>query len=170
MRGFIVAVLTAVLALSTGAEARAQDQGQQAEWLFVQTADSVSLSDGVLTLHGISPATLFFSDRPERISAHGLTAQFVTYWQKLGDDTFADDPPNATLAIVENDVADDVVLTLMEPELDGETLTYSVAVLEGSDSLEGGACSLFVDPIGMPLTPVSYAGVRRRTIRRVALY
>ncbi|MGW8283377.1 MAG: hypothetical protein ACWGON_08775, partial [Gemmatimonadota bacterium] len=130
----------------------------------------VSLSDGVLTLYGISPATLFFSDRPERISAHGLTSQFVTYWQRIGDDTFADDPPNATLAIVENDVADDVVLTLMDPELDGETLTYAVAVLEGSDSLEGGPCSLFVDPIGMPLTPVSYAGVRRRTVRRVALY
>ena len=32
--------------------------------------------------------------------------------------------------------------------------------------VEGGPCSLFVDPVGMPLTPVSVAGVARRTTRR----
>ena len=168
MRGFAVAAMMTIVAMSTGTDAFAQEEG--AEWLFVQTAESVTLADGVLTLQGVSPATLFFSDRPERISAHGLTSQFVTYWQNLGDDSFGDDPPNATLAIIKNDEADDVVLTLMDPKLDGNALTYAVTVLEGEDSLQGGPCSLFVDPVGMPLTPVSAAGVRRRTIRRVALY
>jgi hypothetical protein len=73
---------------------------------------------------------------------------------------------NATLAIVSKDVAEDVVLTLRAPELDGSTLRYSVTVLEGDDDVEGGPCSLFVDPVGMPLTPVSVAGVARRTTRR----
>ena len=164
MRGSLMAVLLTVVAFSAAADARAQDQ--EAEWLFVQTAESVTLKDGVLTLHGISPSTLFFSDRPERIASHGMTADFVTFWQRLGDDSFGDDPPNATLAIVSNEVAEDVVLTLMAPELDGSTLRYAVTVLEGDEEVEGGPCSLFVDPVGMPLTPVSVAGVSRRTTRR----
>ena len=104
MRGFMVAALTIMVAIWTGTDALAQEEG--AEWLFVQTAESVTLADGVVTLHGVSPATLFFSDRPEKSTAYGLTLQFVTYWQNLGDDSFGDDPPNATLAIVENDEAE----------------------------------------------------------------
>lgn len=164
MRDYLTPVLLALFFCSAAADARAQNQ--EVEWLFVQTAESVTLEDGVLTLHGVSPATIFFSDRPERIAAHGLTAQFVTYWQDLEDNGFGEDPPNATLAIVENDEADDVVLTLAHPVLDGGTLRYRVNVLEGADEVEGGPCSLFVDPVGMPLTPVSYAGVARRTTRR----
>ncbi|MEJ2335510.1 MAG: hypothetical protein P8Y26_07725 [Gemmatimonadales bacterium] len=178
MRGSTMAWLLTVVALLAAADARAQDQ--EVEWLFVQTADSVTLKDGELTLFGISPATLFFSDRPERIAGHGLTAEFVTFWQRIADDGFGADPPNATLAIVSNDVADDVVLTLMTPELDGSTLRYPVmnpeldgsmlrypvTVLEGDEEVEGGPCSLFVDPVGMPLTPVSVSGVARRTTRR----
>jgi hypothetical protein len=34
----------------------------------------------------------------------------------------------------------------------------------------GGAVSVFIDVIGMPLTPLSYAGVARRGVRRAALY
>jgi small neutral amino acid transporter SnatA (MarC family) len=50
----------------------------------------------------------------------------------------------------------------------GDTLRYDVTVIEGRDQVEGGPTSLFVDVIGMPLTPVSAAGVGRRTVRRVA--
>jgi hypothetical protein len=31
---------------------------------------------------------------------------------------------------------------------------------------QSGACSLVIDIIGMPLTPVSYAGAARRAYRR----
>jgi hypothetical protein len=35
----------------------------------------------------------------------------------------------------------------------------------------GGPASLFIDIIGMPLTPMSYAGVARRTAyRRAVIY
>ena len=36
--------------------------------------------------------------------------------------------------------------------------------------VEGKDPSVFIDVIGMPLTPVSYAGVARRTYRRAAIY
>ena len=157
-------VLLGFLLAFGGQEAFSQDQ--TTEWLFVQNAESVSLKDGVLTLYDVSPTTLFFSDRPERIAAHGTTAEFVTFWQQVSDDGFGEDPPNAVLAFATGDTTDDIVLTLLEPELDGSTLRYAVTVLEGDDSAEGGPCSLFVDPVGMPLTPVSVAGTTRRVTRR----
>ena len=138
------------------------------DWLFVQNADSVTLENGVLTLEGISPTTLYFSDRPERITAHGSTAEFISYWGSGGGkDNFGKNPPNATLSIVTGNSADDIVVTLKNPKLDGDTLKYDVAVLDGASSVKGGPCSLFVDVIGMPLTPYSYAGAARRSVRRI---
>ena len=58
------------------------------QYLFVQSAHSVSFSDNTMTLHGVSPTTLFFSDRPERIAGHGSTEEYVKNWSK-GDDSFA---------------------------------------------------------------------------------
>jgi hypothetical protein len=143
------------------------------EWLFVQNARTVTLEDGVLTLEGVSPTTLFFSDRPEKIAAHGLTSEFVTFWTTGGgSDNFRKDPPNATLSIVTEETAEDIVMTLTNPRLNGDTLRYDVTIIEGRDKVVGGPSSLFVDLIGMPLTPLSVAGVdrrvARRTVRRVA--
>ena len=42
--------------------------------------------------------------------------------------------------------------------------------LEGNMPAKGGPVSLFIDIIGMPLTPVSYAGMARRTAYRRAVY
>jgi hypothetical protein len=45
-----------------------------------------------------------------------------------------------------------------------------VQILEGSMPAKGGPVSLFIDIVGMPLTPLSYAGVARRTAYRRAVY
>jgi hypothetical protein len=155
------------MVLALGACANDDISSKNIEWLFVQNAQSVTLANGLLTLEGISPTTLFFSDRPEKIAAHGLTSEFVTFWSTGGgSDNFEKSPPNANLAIVSEDGAEDVVMTLKNPRLVGDTLRYDVAVIEGRENVQGGPCSLFVDVIGMPLTPVSVAGVARRTTRR----
>lgn len=165
MARWLAIFIVVLIAFAAAADDAPGDQ--KTEWLFVQTAQSVSLEDGVLTLEGIAPTTLFFSDRPERIAAHGLTSEFVTFWgEGGGSDNFKTDPPNAALAIVSEDGADDIVLTLANPELEGATLRYDVTIIEGREQVEGGPCSLFVDVIGMPLTPVSAAGVDRRVTRR----
>jgi len=57
-------------------------------------------------------------------------------------------------------------MTIMDPQLDGDTLTYKVNVLDGTLPATAGPCSLFIDPIGRPLSPMSVAGVRRRERRR----
>ena len=59
---------------------------------------------------------------------------------------------------------------LRDPVLRGDSLTYTVRVLEGKLPARGADVSVFIDIIGMPLTPVSYAGVARRTYRRAVLH
>jgi len=149
--------------------AKTEEAAKQADFLFVQNAQSIHYADGKLTLKGVSPTTIMFTDRPERIAGHMATARFVPFWSK-GKDSFLADPPNATLSIVNEDQVNDVVVVLRDPDLKGDELSYHVRVLEGEMPAKGGPVSLFIDIIGMPLTPVSYAGVARRTYRRAFLY
>jgi hypothetical protein len=46
-------------------------------------------------------------------------------------------------------------------------LTYTVKVLQGDTPSKGADVSVFIDIIGMPMTPYSYAGAARRSYRRV---
>ena len=76
----------------------------------------------------------------------------------------------ALLAVCARAVVPDIVVTLRNPVLAGEDLAYDVKILEGDMPAKGGPVSLFIDIIGMPLTPLSYAGVARRTAYRRAVY
>jgi hypothetical protein len=58
------------------------------------------------------------------------------------------------------------VVTLSNPVLKGEELSHDVKILEGNMPDKGGPIALFIDIIGMPLTPMSYASVARRTTYR----
>jgi len=141
------------------------------QFLFVQSAEGMQYADGVLTLKGVSPITILFSDRPERLAGHMATEDFVPFWSEgaEGGDSFESQPPNADIAVLEASDTDNVVVTLHDPKLEGDDLSYRVDVLEGQLPANGGAVSLFIDVIGMPLTPVSFAGRRRRMWRRRAL-
>jgi hypothetical protein len=78
-----------------------------------------------LTLEGVSPITVMFSDRPERIAANMRTAAFVPFWSK-GKDSFLSDPPNADISILEGDRLRQIVAVLQDPVLQGDNLTYTV--------------------------------------------
>jgi hypothetical protein len=97
------------------------------------------------------------------------TTAFIPFWSH-GKDSFLSDPPNADLSLLEGNNLRQVVVVLKDPVLEGETLTYTVEVVEGNMPASGNDTSVFIDVIGMPLTPVSYAGVARRTYRRAVLY
>ena len=86
----------------------------------------------------------------------------------MGPNSFAEDPPNAVLSFTEADAQapSDVVVVLRDPQLAQPDLGYSVEVLDGEMPAIAGPCTLFIDPLGRPLTPVSIAGVRRRGRRR----
>ncbi len=51
--------------------------------------------------------------------------------------------------------------------LDGDALTYSIKLLDGTVPAATGPCALFIDPFGRPLSPVSAAGMHRRERRRM---
>jgi hypothetical protein len=99
------------------------------------------------------------------VAGHWETKDFLDSWG-MGENNFVENPPNATLSILSGAEPQEIVVTLKSPRMDGDDLLYEVAVLEGNQSAEGDASSLFIDIIGRPLTPLSVAGVRRRTIRR----
>jgi hypothetical protein len=137
------------------------------ESMFVQTAAGIASDGTTLTLEGVTPATLYFSDRPQRIVGHMTTADFVELWGE-GENSFESDPPNAVLAFVApgNDVPDDAVIVIRKPSLANGDLSYVSEVLEGAVPATAGPVTLFIDPFGRPLSPVSVCGVRRRERRR----
>jgi len=144
-----------------------EQQLEDMEALFVQTAASMTSNGGILTLKGLSPSTLYFADRPQREVGHMSSQQFIANWGD-GDNSFAQNPPNAVLSFAEpgDRVPEDVVVEIQDPRLDGDALSYSIKVLDGTVPRATGPCALFIDPFGRPLSPVSAAGMHRRERRR----
>jgi len=140
-------------------------QSKNVDVLFVQNAKNMSFSEGKLVLRGVNPVTVCFTDRPARMAGHMQTSRFVPLWSQ-GKDSFLKDNPNATLSVFSGDNVADLVVELSNPQLSGNDLTYDARILEGTPPANGGACALFIDVIGMPATPMSYAGVARRAWRR----
>ena len=148
-----------------------QGKPQVVPSLFVMNSSGVSLQGGKLTMTGVAPNSIVFADRPVRAAGHDLTSRIVDDWSK-GSDNFAQDPPNATVSGFSKDGArvKDAVVVLKNPKLEGDRLTFDVDVLEGDLAGADGPASLFIDIIGRPLTPLSFAGVARRTAYRGAYY
>jgi hypothetical protein len=138
------------------------------EAMFVQSAYGITSKDSTLTLVGTSPSTLFFADRPDRVVGHVHTDAFVSEWGD-GENSFEEDPPNAVISFLQDGdaVPEEVTVVISNPELKGNNLSYKIDVLDGSLPASAGACALFIDPIGRPLSPMSVAGVRRRQRRRL---
>ncbi|MDX1402799.1 MAG: hypothetical protein R3245_12820, partial [Kiloniellales bacterium] len=166
----IAAAFVLTFTLLAIAVATAEDE-KKADFLFVQSAESMSFDPDTnkLTLKNVSPVTVFFTDRPERIAGNMNTAKFVPFWSE-GKDSFKSDPPNADISILEGKELKQTVVELQDPMLDGDTLTYTVEVLKGEMPTAGTEVAVFIDIIGRPLTPLSFAGVARRNYRRAFLY
>jgi hypothetical protein len=148
-----------------------QAQPQIVPSLIVLNARSASLDGTTLTLSGASGSTIIFADRPVRAAGHSPTTDLISEWGE-GSDSFAADPPNATVSVFDEsgDSIGDIVVTLKAPRMDGDTITFDVDVLEGDLYGLTGPAAVFIDIIGRPLTPMSYAGVARRTTARAAMY
>jgi hypothetical protein len=160
-------IATAALLAAGIATGTLADDDKTVDYLLVQTSKGLTFdkSTNTLSLVGVSPITLFFADRPERVAGNMKTSAFIPFWS-LGKDSFAKDPPNADISIIEGDTMRQVVVTLEDPSLGGETLRYKVKILQGDMPVNGADVSVFIDIIGMPRTPLSFAGVGRRTWRR----
>ena len=106
-----------------------------------------------------------------RAAGHVATLAIVDEW-KGGQNSFDAVPPNATVSVFSSGVdgVKDLVVVLKEPKLEGDKLTFVVDLLEGDLDGADGAAAVFIDIIGMPWTPLSYAGCARRMTRRAIWY
>ena len=105
-----------------------------------------------------------------RAAGHQLTADIIADWG-TGDDSFTKNPPNATVSVFSKDGSvKDAVVVLKNPKLDGDKLTFNVQILEGDLVGGDGAAAVFIDIIGRPFSPMSFAGVARRSAFRGAMY
>ena len=125
------------------------EQLEAEQSMFVQTARGMTSDGKTLTLEGVTPSTLYFSDRPQRIVGHMATNDFVNLWGE-GDNSFEEDPPNAVLAFLEpgDDVPEDAVIVIEVPRLENGQLSYSIQTLEGTLPAQAGPVTLFIDPFG----------------------
>ena len=127
----------------------------------MQTGGATTLTPGsddvhTLTITGVTAQTLYFSDRPNRVTGAMPTTTFVG-----AGHAFADDPPNATLIghpEVCGDAEEAVVVELLEATYDAAsaTLTYQVRLL-GVDENRGSAGSK-QEPLTVLDAPRQYAG------------
>lgn len=69
--------------------------------MFVQSFTEGKLEGDRIVLKPQSDKTVYFTDRPDRISGQLDTAKFVTYWDKGGPNSFTVDPPNAALSLAD---------------------------------------------------------------------
>lgn len=139
--------------------------------LIVLNSKGATLQGSSLVLTGVASNSIVFADRPRRAAGHVLTAHLLDEWAS-GSDSFAKDPPNATVSVFSKDggAVRDAVVVLKSPKLDGDKLTFDVQVLEGDLTGGDGPASIFIDIIGMPFTPLSFAGAARRAAFRAAWY
>jgi hypothetical protein len=119
--------------------------------LFVQTSAGMSadLDSMSVRLIDVGEQTVYFSDRPNRIAGHIGLEKFVNGWSK-GDDSFAENPPNAVLSVYDDTGYENalVVIEIMAPRMDGDDLIYDYKIIDGEMPASGSASSLFIDTFG----------------------
>jgi hypothetical protein len=121
-------------------------KGDMIPSLAVINSRGATIQGNILTMTDVGSNAIVFADRPYRAAGHVLTKHFLKEWDE-GSDSFAKDPPNATISVLsaEGDTVEDAVLVLKSPKLEGDKLTFEVTVLEGALSKATGPASLFID-------------------------
>jgi hypothetical protein len=164
-------VLAAVLAASTAALAQTPSktigmpqQPQIVPSMIVLNARGATLAGHTLTLDGVSANAIVFADRPVRAAGHALTAHLLEEWSAAAPDSFAKDPPNATVSVYDKakGAVTDAVVVLRAPRLEGNQLSFDVTPIEGDLSRADGPATLFIDLVNLPMV--------RRTAHRAAWY
>lgn len=123
-----------------------ETKNEKLELLFVQNSSNVKFNESKnkVTLIGVSPNTIFFTDRPKRIGGHITNEGFLKVWNEQGD-SFKNDPPNASISVVNGNKISDVIVELSNPILEGNNLTYDIKVVYGEIPNQDGITAVFID-------------------------
>lgn len=134
---------------------------------YVQQAGSLAFDGQTMTLSNLAPATIYFSDRPYRISGQVDNATFATFWD-TPNGQFVGDPPNAAITVMGANMQGKppIVVELNSAELDGSDMIYGVRVLSGELPSSASNVALFVDRGERPRRFGSAGGVHRANVGR----
>ncbi len=135
-----------LVVFALGQSPRSEEGNKQ--YLFVQTANEGRLDGNVLTMSGLGPTIVYFSDRPGRDVGFVTYPEFLGAWKRAAN-SFASDPPNASLTFRDNGKPVVAVLELMEPSFSGGALSYKVRFLKGKTPERFAPVSLFIDAGGL---------------------
>ncbi len=103
-----------------------------AVYVHVQTAQSLGINlNGRITLHSVAATTLQFSTRPYRLTGSIKTTDFVSTWGE-GDDTFAENPPNALLSVADGSNVSNAIVVISDPQLSDGHPSYTIDLSDGS--------------------------------------
>ncbi len=129
-RSLSLAALAAVVATSVATAQAPFDA--KASYLFAQSAQGVKFNGGTLVLYDVV-STLYF--RRDGQFGQVTNRDFVKHWS-------AGETPYAVLLVG----AQEIVVELGSPKINGSDITYSVTVVRGAANPGEGACTLFIDP------------------------
>ena len=144
---FIVLVVLCVGVLVPVAVISYNNNQEQPQWMMVIKATQGEFQestggDYTLTLTGVEPDLLAFTDRPERQAQRWYTTKFLNDWA----DEFNTDPPNAVIRGGNGETA----ITINDPEVSGDTVTFTATPLPGQ--------TVPTDTINQPILLVDNAG------------
>jgi hypothetical protein len=147
LKSLVLTVSVAVpIVFALGQSPRSEETKKQ--YLFVQTANEGRLDGNVLTISGLSPTIVYFSDRPGRDVGFLTYPEFLGAWKRAAN-SFASDPPNASLTYRADGKPAVAVLELMEPSFSDGALSYKVRSLQGKTPGRFAPVSLFIDSGGL---------------------
>ncbi|MCA3560115.1 MAG: hypothetical protein IOC82_03675 [Aestuariivirga sp.] len=147
-----LSVAAAAAALAAARPARAEDAKPML--MFVQLSGGVKVDEAAKTVRlvNVTPHTLYFADRPERLAGHIRMDAYLEEWtSKAGKDNFAADPPNAALSVYEEGQSNNTlaIVEILDPRMDGKDLVYTYKLVSGKPPATGGETALFIDWIGV---------------------
>lgn len=117
---------------------------------FVQQARGLRFSGSRLTLLDLAPSTVFMTDRDGPTVGHVTTGDFLDLWLDGRGSS-------GVLSLLDAGTrrTGDAVLALSRPRIVAAGLEYSAHLERGTLPEASGACVLFINPTGTPVTPAS---------------
>lgn len=119
---------------------------------YVQQATSLQYDGETLTLQGVAPSTIFFSDHPYRLTGQVDIATFANLWS-VPHGPFAQDPPNAAISVLGQTGVSPAIVELTSAAADGASIKYGVKILSGEIPASAQNVALFVDHGPRPYYP-----------------
>ena len=131
------------LVLALAVISHAQSAGPN--YLFVINFDNGMYTKGTLTLNGNGQSNvIYFSDSPQVEAGHMGIKKFVSIWGE-GEQNYNTIPPNCSLSIIKDEVENNSVFILSNPQVKGTAISFDAELVSGKPTTQFGAGGLFLD-------------------------